>query len=156
MTAHVDVTPERRAEVARVIAAVEWWARERQEIRAVALVGSWARGEATMASDVDLVILTDAAGFEDPDWWSFVGAGQLVRTESWGAASEHRVRLTSGLEVELGVADVFWADTDPVDPGTVAVIRDGVDVVFDPDERLRRLIIAADACRGGSAVGGGG
>ncbi|MBW3086838.1 hypothetical protein KEM60_03067 [Austwickia sp. TVS 96-490-7B] len=56
-----------------------------------------------MASDVDLVVLTDEAQahLRSPD---FIAAtcpdGRLVRSEQWGPMNERRVRLPSGLYVE--------------------------------------------------------
>jgi hypothetical protein len=37
-----------------------------------------------------------------------------------------------------------WAATDPVDPGTRRVVRDGMSILYDPGGLLERL---AEACR---------
>ncbi len=113
---------------------------------AVALVGSWARGEALAGSDVDLVLLTHepAAYLEDDGWIEQLAPGaRLVRAASWGAIDERRLLLPSGVEVEVGLGRPSWADTDPVDPGTRRVVRDGLRPVFDPAGMLTAL---ADAC----------
>lgn len=125
------------------------WARAKSDVRGVALVGSWARGAPGMASDVDLILLT-----AHPEWYTaaddwieeVVGeAASVVRTQRWGPELvERRLRLESGLEVEFGFASPTWASTDPVDPGTARVVRDGYEVLFDADDRLQRL---ADAVR---------
>ena len=134
------------AEVDDVLAAVGAWAGQRQDVRALALVGSWARGTATVSSDVDLVLLTDdVAHYVERGDWITEALGpqaQLVRTRAWGVLIERRVRLPSGLEVELGFAPCSWAETDPLDPGTAAVIRDGCRPLFDADALLARLVAA--------------
>jgi hypothetical protein len=57
--AGMALTPIRRAEYDNVLASSLGWATAHPRVRGLALVGSWARGEATMASDIDLVVLTD-------------------------------------------------------------------------------------------------
>ena len=115
---------------------------------AVALVGSWAGGRARPDSDVDVVVLTRApeALLHDDTWHGRFGAGaSLVRTADFGALQERRLRLPSGLEVELGVGPPSWADTDPVDEGTRRVVAGGLSLLWDPEGRLGRLVEAVSA-----------
>jgi predicted nucleotidyltransferase len=135
-------------EVDAFIAAVEEWAAARDDIVAVALVGSWARGGAGRDSDIDLVVLTDcpSAYLEHEDWIASLAPGaELLRTGDWGAIAERRLVLPSGLEVEVGIGLPSWAQTAPVDPGTRAVVRNGFRPIFDPRGSLVEL---AAACRG--------
>jgi uncharacterized protein len=122
------------------------WAEARADIRAAAIVGSWARDAAREESDLDVVLLTtQPAAYTDHDDWIAglaPGAG-LVRTGNWGPIVEHRLKLPSGLEVEVGVGLPSWADASPVDPGTRRVVRNGIRAIFDPEGLLARLI---DAC----------
>lgn len=74
---------------------------------AAGLVGSWARGNARPDSHVDVVLLT-----------------------------ERRLRLASGLEVEVCIGHPSWAETDPVDAGTRRIVSDGIRVLWDPYLRL--------------------
>ena len=53
------VTLDRIAEYERIIRSVADWAARQEDIVGVAVVGSWARNNPRMDSDVDLVILTD-------------------------------------------------------------------------------------------------
>jgi hypothetical protein len=118
------------------------WALDRPEVRAVAMAGSWARGEARPDSDVDLVLVVD-----DP---AGLGAGDAVAaalpaeavdvvTREWGPLLERRFRLPSGLEIDLGLAPVSWAAV-PVDRGTARVVGDGFVVLHDPSGLLTRLL----------------
>lgn len=139
-----EVTTARRREVARVRSRLGTWASRRRDVQAVAMVGSWARGSANMASDVDFVVLTDdPAGLVGEEWWRSVGPAEPIGTAAWGALTEQRLRLPSGLELDVGIADPSWAATQPIDPGTRKVIGDGVEVVYDPRRRLEELIAAA-------------
>ena len=134
------------ADVDDVLAAIGAWAPRRDDIRAVALVGSWARGAATETSDVDVVVLTDQlATYVDRDDWvadALGGRAAMVRTAEWGVLTERRARTSSGLEVEFGFAPCAWAAVDPVDPGTAGVVREGCVPLFDPDGLLDRLVAA--------------
>ncbi len=122
------------------------WATTRSDIRALALVGSWARGEATMSSDIDLVVLTDdvEAFTANVDWVRAATAqdGQIVRSKKWGPVHERRVELASGLLVEYGFAPASWASTEPLDQGTAAVVAHGFRILYDPEETLWELATA--------------
>jgi predicted nucleotidyltransferase len=134
----------RAREFDAVVGAVAVWARLRPDVRGVAVVGSWARGEAHRDSDIDLVILTDAVPryCEDDEWIrAAVGAdAEIVRRQTWGVVAERRARLRSGLEVEFGLAPLSWASTSPLDSGTASVVREGCVPLVDPDGRLARLV----------------
>jgi hypothetical protein len=110
----------------------------------MAVVGSWARGDAGSASDVDVVALVrdqeiyvegnplaDVPGF---------GKATVTAARRWGPLIERRFRLADGLEVDLGFAALDWACTAPVDAGTARVARDGLLPLHDPDALLRDLL----------------
>ncbi len=129
----------RRREAEALLQRLPDWARERPDIRALGLVGSYAYGKPRMASDVDLVLLTthEPTYTADTHWISILGRrARLVRTRRWGPITERRVRLASGLHVELGIGPPSWATTDPLDPGTSRVISDGLRILYDPDRLL--------------------
>jgi hypothetical protein len=102
-----------------------------------------------MSSDIDFVVLTlDPACYVDDDAWVQAAVGQaapVVRTMTWGPITERRVRLASGFEVEFGFGPLSWASTEPVDPGTAQVVRDGCQVITDPGSTLARLISAVNS-----------
>jgi len=139
-----DVGSTRNDEVAALLDQATAWARDEPRISGLALVGSWARGTPTADSDVDLVVLTrDATPFTEDRSWIEAAVDEpapVVRTATFGRLAEVRVRLASGLEVELGFVDPSWAETDPVDPGTAAVVRGGCRALHDPDGHLAELI----------------
>jgi predicted nucleotidyltransferase len=132
----------RRAAAALIDRAVGFAASD-PDVIALALVGSYARGTPRLASDVDLVLLTDdaapallAPGRFEP----LLGERErLVRAKSWGPLHERRFRLRSGLHVELGIVPASWASVDPVDPGSARVVRGGLFAAHDPDGQLARL-----------------
>lgn len=122
------------------------WADQRPDISSVGIAGSWARDEARMDSDVDLILLTHnpAPYIEDEKWIAELGGLCIVKTEQWGPMTERRFILSSGLEVEAGIAPLTWAATSPVDDGTRRVVTDGFRILYDPDGLLARLI---EACK---------
>ena len=135
----------RTREVEALLEHTGAWAAERPDIAAVALVGSWARGAQGPGSDVDLVVLTSdpSAYTEREDWILGLAPGaELARTEDWVAIVERRLRLPTGLEVEVGIGEPSWAAASPVDPGTLRVVRDGLRVLYDRDGLLAGLLAA--------------
>jgi predicted nucleotidyltransferase len=130
---------DRAGEVPQLTERLVSWARERADIRGLALVGSWARGGARPDSDLDVVLLTTSLEHYKELTWP---GAELVRTRDWGGLTERRLRLASGLELEFGVAPLEWASTDPLDEGTQAVVRDGMRILHDPDRLLANLAAA--------------
>ena len=119
------------------------WAVQRPDVQAVALVGSWARGQARADSDVDLVMLC-----EQPEAYRLnaVWPEQLFpgRVRAWidadyGAVWSRHLTLKDGLEVELGCGQLQWASLTPVDPGTAEVLAGGFRILFDPHLLLQKL-----------------
>ena len=140
------VTDDRLHEYATVTTLIARWARAQDDVVGAAVVGSWARGAARMDSDIDIVVLTnEKARYLDDDHWvamALVEPAEIVRRQDWGPLSERRVRLSSGLEVEFGFGPPSWAATDPVDPGTASVVRDGCEPLEDSGAVFERLIAA--------------
>jgi uncharacterized protein len=97
-----------------------------------------------MDSDVDLVLLTSdpLAYVEATDWIAEFVKSELVATGDWGAITERRIRVPTGLEIEVGVGTASWARTDPVDPGTSKVVREGFRILYDPQGLLAALAAA--------------
>lgn len=92
---------------ASVTTLIARWARAQGDVVGAAVVGSWARGADRMDSDIDIVVLTtEKARYVDDDHWvatALVEPAEIIRRQDWGALTERRVRLSSGLEVEFGV-----------------------------------------------------
>lgn len=134
--------PDRRREVDLLLERAQEWAADRADVAAVALVGSWARGEEEAGSDVDLVLLAEAPAVytEGEDWVDDLAPGAaLIQTRDWVAIVERRLQLPSGLEADVGIGRPTWASTTPLDPGTLRVVRDGFRVVYDPRGLLAAL-----------------
>jgi predicted nucleotidyltransferase len=131
----------RREDVEEVLGRVTEWAARREDVRALALVGSWARGRARVDSDIDLVLLVDEPErySERDEWAAELGADEVSRRREWGAITEHRLVLATTIQLDLGIGPASWAATDPVDSGTYGVVRDGMRVLHDPDGVLAAL-----------------
>ena len=87
----------------------------------------------------------------DDAWHRTFGADvQLVRADDFGALQERRLRLASGLDVDVCIGRPSWADTDPLDEGTRRVVEDGMHVLWDPGGRLAALAAAVAARNGRS------
>jgi predicted nucleotidyltransferase len=142
----VTVSAARAAECERVLAHAAAWAAREPGVVGALLVGSFARDEATIDSDVDIVVLSDRAdAYREATDWVTEATGErapVVRSQCWGPVLERRVRLASGLEVEFGFVAPSWAQIDPLDEGTAGVVERGTRTLYDPDGVVSRLATA--------------
>ena len=117
------------------------WALAREDVVGVALVGSHARGKARPDSDLDIMTIVRAPSelVADPSWCDAFGEVTRRTVEQWGAVTSVRVHYEGGLEVEFGLTTPVWAATDPVDPGTARVVREGFRILLDRGGSLARL-----------------
>ncbi len=77
-----------------------------------------------------------------------LGGRHLVRTVRWGALTERRFALPSGLEVEVGVGSPAWATVQPLDAGMREVASGGLRAVYDPQLLLAGLLAACSQASG--------
>jgi len=144
-----------RVSAEAVIEAVAAWARTRDDVRALALVGSWARGNARPTSDVDLLVLSDCAEEyrRRREWMSeidFDRAGHSIKSSNdatYGAVWSRHIHLHPAAEVELTFARCDWANVAPIDSGNCAIVRDAFRIILDKDAILARLIRAVAASK---------
>lgn len=113
------------------------WSSKRTDIRAVALVGSYAREAATDVSDVDLVIITEKPQnyLTNTEWTRVFGSVIAQNLENYAGLVSLRVWYESGLEIEYGFTTRAWAQS-PLDDGTRQVIGDGMRVLFEKEVLL--------------------
>ncbi|NJC98535.1 MAG: nucleotidyltransferase domain-containing protein, partial [Anaerolineae bacterium] len=80
------------------------WSRRRKDIRAAALIGSYARESPTESSDVDLVIIAEdpQAYITDAEWTRVFGRVITQKVEEYGKLTSLRVWYECGLEIEYG------------------------------------------------------
>lgn len=127
------------------------WFAARPDVQAIAVVGSVARGTARPDSDIDLVLLVDDPEHyrADSTWvaaipWHTLGVSvSATRDEDFGALWSRFVALTGGPPIEFGFSSPQWASTEPIDAGTLHVVRNGCRILYDPHGSLARLLAAA-------------
>lgn len=135
-----------RAPADTLLETITAWAKAREEIRGLALVGSYAREAAQAGSDIDLVLLTrnpcdfrDAASLETIDWRAAGVHPTEWSDEEYGAVWSRRIWLEPEYEIEFAFAALSWANVWPVDKGTHEVVSNGCRILYDPDGLLERL-----------------
>jgi predicted nucleotidyltransferase len=128
------------ADIQAFLYEVVRWAEARPDMRAVTLVGSYARGAATPESDVDLVLITTQpeAYLEDADWVRAFGEIERQQIEDYGKVTSLRVWYADGKEVEFGLTSPSWV-AQPLDEGTRQVIAEGMRILFDPSGLLQSI-----------------
>jgi predicted nucleotidyltransferase len=130
-----------------LIDSVRNWAEVREDILALAVVGSHARGDARPDSDVDLVVVcSDATRYlSDTTWVSAFGELRELSFEDWGSVQSVRAFYRTGPEVEFGITGSEWIAIPP-DRGTAEVVGNGCTILLDRDGQLgRRLRIVREA-----------
>ncbi|MDJ0707243.1 MAG: nucleotidyltransferase domain-containing protein [Leptolyngbyaceae cyanobacterium MO_188.B28] len=131
-----------------ILEEVTQWASQRNDIAAVALVGSWARGAARVDSDIDsMLLVTNPVSFrQDEKWideihWSAVNAEvDNWKDKDYGVIWSRHVYLDDATEIEFGVGPRSWASVNPIDLGTFRVVNDGCQILYDPENLLSVLI----------------
>ena len=123
--------------ISRLFKQINAWSESQSNIIAIALVGSYARGDATELSDVDLVIITSSPEvmINNPAWIENFGCPNKIHYEDWGKVQSIRAHYPNGLEVEFDITDMNWL-AQPFDEGTVSVIKDGIQVIFEREGYL--------------------
>jgi predicted nucleotidyltransferase len=117
------------------------WAENKPEILGVALVGSYARDQAKIDSDVDLVFLTSTPNelTEGIEWITQFGEVKSLKLEDWGLVTSLRVFYQKDLEVEYGITTLEWI-SEPLDEGTRQVIADGMKILLDKTGLLEQAL----------------
>jgi hypothetical protein len=118
---------------------VREWA-QHADIRAVALVGSYATGKAQTDSDVDTVLVVDSVEsyLADTRWLSAFGVVRTIERGDYGLVQSLHVVYEGLPEIEWGLTDLRWV-SPPFDEGTLDVIRAGFRSVHDPAGLLLAL-----------------
>jgi len=106
-------------------------------------VGSHARGTATDASDVDLVVLANDPQryLQDRSWVETLGEVVRQDVEQYGNVVSLRVHSQDQFEVEFGLTYPHWA-AGPLDPGTQEVVAAGMKVLFERGPLLSGMLAA--------------
>lgn len=109
-------------------------ATENENIRAVILVGSYAKGTYNSNSDIDLCILAYDKEKMLSDSGIFRHFGNVTKEniEYYGVVTSLRFFYENSFEVEYGITDMNWI-SKPLDSGTKRVLRDGHKVIIDKD-----------------------
>ena len=150
-----------------ILETVVNWAEIRSEIFGLALVGSYARGEARADSDIDLMAIASNPEFfrQNRDWvyqinWESVNCEILTFNDAqYGAVWSRHIylnkytakdstyvshNLTSKLKIEISFGLPTWAAINPIDSGTFAVVSRGCKIIYDSQGILTRLISKID------------
>jgi predicted nucleotidyltransferase len=134
-------------ETDRLIAVIQGLVRRREDLRGMAVCGSWARGNPRPDSDLDLLIVAQEPELlrRKQKWireLNFSDAGFHYidhTTAKYGAVWSAHIGLEPEAALELTFAKESWASVHPIDPGTRDVVTDAFKVLIDKDGALQRL-----------------
>ncbi|HLO11653.1 MAG TPA: nucleotidyltransferase domain-containing protein [Pseudoneobacillus sp.] len=110
------------------------WAEHQSQIKGVAIVGSFARGDFHCNSDVDFVIIsTNKEAMIKLILSDFhYDAVHHFQLEEWGILTSLRIFYENGLEVEYGIVTNEWV-AEPLDEGTISVVDNGFLILLDKE-----------------------
>jgi uncharacterized protein len=136
------------AQACDLLAVVRQMVRARDDLRALAICGSWARGSPRADSDLDLLILAREPGEwrADLGWLRDLPFEQTgfrihaVKTATYGAVWSAHIRLGLNIELEITFGETAWAADAPIDPGTLRIVSDGIAIDVDKDRLLTKLV----------------
>ena len=130
-----------------ILQKLQEWVAKNDDVLAVGYVGSWARGTARPDSDLDLIIVTITPDkyLETSDWTAFFGVVCEVKSEDWGLVQSRRAFYEDDSEIEFGITTKDWTKTNPVDEDTKKVVQDGMAIVYDPQNLLKKILDAVYA-----------
>ena len=113
------------------------WATRRKDIRAAALVGSYAREELEKDSDVDLVIITRTPEryITNTEWARVFGRPITKNIEEYGKVTSLRIWYENGLEIEYGFTNREWIQSLSKDK-LKQVTNDGLRILFEKETLL--------------------
>jgi predicted nucleotidyltransferase len=129
------------SQISVFLSRVTHWAEGHSDILAVILVGSQARGDAKLVSDIDLVIICSDPNhyLKDADWVHEFGIPVRKKIEDWGKVTSLRIGYEDLLEVEFGITNEEWAK-EPLDAGTKRVIDGGYRILIDKTGSLSGVL----------------
>jgi hypothetical protein len=135
------------AETDRLIAVIQWLVTGRDDLRGMAVCGSWARGNPRPDSDLDVLIVAQNPDSlrRDQKWirelnFSDVGFCYLGhKTARYGVVWSAHIELEPEAKLELTFAKESWASVHPIAQGTRDVVTDAFNVLIDKDGALQRL-----------------
>jgi hypothetical protein len=139
-------------EAASLKTLVTKWVANNDDLRALALCGSWARGNPHPDSDLDLIVLAPSTAIATRAHLvatiPFASIGyeiQACRWATYGVVHSAHIALSPMIELELSFAALNWASTTPVDEGTRRVVADAFAILTDKDQALATLVAALKA-----------
>ncbi len=133
-----------QAEIEALLQAVEGWARRQPDISALMLFGSWARGEAREASDLDIKVICDEpATYTEISWLNDIDWGAATLrdglAESKGDYVRVLARMVPPIDLEFSISSPAWCEKSPLPLGTAKVMGNGTRILFDRDGLLAQL-----------------
>ncbi|MFP5115950.1 nucleotidyltransferase domain-containing protein [Bacillaceae bacterium C204] len=111
------------------------WSEQQKNIKGVAVVGSFARGDFHSNSDVDLTIISTNKDHTLEIIKNEFNFGNIESStlEEWGILTSLRIFYGYGLEVEFGVVTDQWVK-EPLDEGTKNVVINGFKIVTEKED----------------------
>ena len=116
------------------------WVESQRLVEGAILVGPHARGGFQQDSDIDLVLLCPECEsyLEYVSWINDFDKPVSVRLKDYGKLTSVRVFYEEGPEVEFGFTQLDWLVL-PLDAGTVGVLRNGFQIVYDRSGKYSAL-----------------
>jgi len=117
------------------------WAKHENNIKAVAMIGSYARNNPEKDSDVDFIILTNTPGYyiKNANWLNYFGEVKEFEIAFYGNVTSLHARYIDFPKVEFSFTDENWIAIPP-HQDTLRIIMNGMKVIYDKKNLFSQFI----------------
>ncbi len=128
-------------DIQNILTLILHWAKSQEDIKGIALVGSYARDMAKNDSDIDLIMITkNHKNYLNDLWWlNQFGQVQFVEQVNYGKVTSLHVHYSNSYKIEFGITTSAWTKIPP-DRGSVEVISDGIKILYDPKHLIQKIV----------------
>lgn len=128
-----DFSPEQLGK--ERIEEVKKFFQKKKDIRACILIGSYAKGEQRLDSDVDFIVLAQdrEKWLSNTNWTKSLGTVLSTNIEQYEEVKAVRTYYSDNVELEFGFVEESWLEK-PLKDATKEAVDGGFKILHDPEQ----------------------
>lgn len=136
------------SQIEQILTQITQWSSENLNIIGLALVGSYARGNARSDSDIDLMLITPNPWLfrQNMKWiyeidWKHINLNiKDWKDSDYGVVWSRHIYFVEQTKIEFSFGLPTWTSINPVDRGTLNVVKNGIKILYDPQKVFHNLL----------------